>query len=654
VLRAVGANVLHRGVAQGGSTITQQLAKNLFLTQERTMQRKLQEVILAAWLERKYSKDEILDLYLNRVYFGSGAYGVEAAAQRYFGKSARNVTLSEAALLAGLVKSPSKLAPTRNYDGAERRAQVVLAAMSDAGFITDANAKAAIAASPQIVKQTAGGSINYVADWVMDVLDGVVGRVEQDIVVETTIDPTLQALAEKSLLDELTPKGAKFDVEQGAFVAMTPQGAVRALVGGKNYAESQFNRAVAAKRQPGSAFKPFVYLTALERGLTPDTIREDKPIDVKGWKPENYTHEYFGPVSLTKALAMSLNTVSVRLTMEVGPASVVRTAHRLGISSKLEPNASISLGTSEVSVMELVSAYVPFANGGVAVAPHVIERVRIAGGKLIYKARNPGLGRVIDDRHAAMMNQMMQETLTTGTARKAELGGFPAAGKTGTSQDFRDAWFVGYTGHLIAGVWLGNDDNSPTKKLTGGGMPVDIWSRFMKAAHQGLPMADLPGMTGRTIDPAPPSVPAPAPQSSAPLTSMLAPAAPLARDDAMRPVAPLTRPPAVAAAPIPQPQPRAATPAPRPPQAMAARVTTAPQPVRTVQLPPPPRPAQVAVAPRMPLSAPPPQMQPPLQLSTVPRPPGTVGAQQEARVQQAAANNNSRVSGFFENLFGQR
>jgi membrane peptidoglycan carboxypeptidase len=283
----------------------------------------------------------------------------------------------------------------------------------------------------------------------------------------------------------------------------------------------------------------------------------------------------------------------------------------------------------------------------------VIERVRSAGGKLIYRARNPGLGRVIDERSAAMMNQMMQETLASGTATKANLA-FPAAGKTGTSQDFRDAWFVGYTGHLIAGVWLGNDDNSPTKKLTGGGMPVDIWSRFMKAAHQGLPMADLPGMTGRTIDPVLPSVPAPAPQSSAPLTSMLAPAAPLTRDDAMRPVAPLTRPPAVAAAPIPQPQPRATAPAGRPPQAMAARVTTAPQPVRTVQLPPPPRPAQVAVAPRMPPSAPPPQMQPPLQLSTVPRPPGTVGAQQEARVQQAAANNNSRVSGFFENLFGQR
>src|SRR5947199_2872334 len=531
VARAVGANVLHRGVSQGGSTITQQLAKNLFLTQERTMQGNVQEVILALWLERKYSKDEILDLYLNRVYFGNGAYGVEAAAQRYFGKSARNVTLSEAALLAGLVKSPSKLAPTRNFDGAERRAQVVLAAMTDAGYVSADAAKSAIAHAPTIVKQTAGGSINYVADWVMDVLNEVVGRVEQDIVVETTIDPMLQANAEKALLDELTPKGAKFDVEQGAMVVMTPQGAVRALVGGKNYAESQFNRAVAAKRQPGSAFKPFVYLTALERGLTPETIREDKPIDVKGWKPENYSHEYFGPVSLTKALALSLNTVSVRLTLEVGPQAVVRTAHRLGISSKLEPNASIALGTSEVSMMELVPSYVPFANGGIAVAPHVIDKVRTAGGKLIYRARNPGLGRVIDERTAAMMNQMMQETLNSGTARKADLGGFPAAGKTGTSQDYRDAWFIGYTGHLIAGVWLGNDDNTPTKKLTGGGMPVDIWSRFMKVAHQGLPMADLPGMAGRTIDPQAPA--APMPVSQAPVTSMLSPspAAPMARED---------------------------------------------------------------------------------------------------------------------------
>jgi penicillin-binding protein 1A len=571
VIRAGVANVLHRGVSQGGSTITQQLAKNLFLTQERTVQRKLQEVILAIWLERKFSKNEILELYLNRVYFGSGAYGVEAAAQRYFGKSARQVTLPEAALLAGLVKSPTRLAPTRNFDGAERRAQIVLAAMAEAGFVTDDAAKVAILSPPKIVKQTAGGSVNYVADWVMDVLNDLVGHVEQDVVVETTIDPTLQAAAEKALIEEIAAKGAKLDVEQGALVAMTPQGAVRALVGGRSYAESQFNRAVAARRQPGSAFKPFVYLTALERGLTPDTVREDKPIEVKGWKPENYSREYFGPVTLTRALALSLNTVSVRLTLEVGPQAVVRTAHRLGISSKLEANASIALGTSEVSVTELVSAYVPFANGGIAVAPHVIERVRTAGGKLIYRARNPGLGRVIDERHVAMMNQMMQETLSTGTARKADLPGTPAAGKTGTSQDFRDAWFVGYTGHLVTGVWLGNDDNSATK-ATGGSLPVEIWSRFMKAAHQGLPVADLPGIGNRTLDPSQPpaTIPATSP-SSAPMSSLLSPMAPLAREDDMRPVAPIApaRPSTVAVLPPPAAPPVARTPAPRPPGAIA-------------------------------------------------------------------------------------
>src|SRR6266702_407785 len=458
--RALIANVMHRGVAQGGSTITQQLAKNLFLTQERTLWRKMQEAELALWLERKFSKTHILELYLNRVYFGSGAYGVEAAAQRYFGKPARTVKVAEAAMLAGLVKSPSRLAPSRNPNGAERRAQAVLTAMTELGFVTETMAKTALAQPARAVKAAGAGSVNYVADWIMDVLDDLVGRVEQDLVVETSIDPVLQAAAEKALVDELALKGQKFDVAQGAIVAITPDGAVRAMVGGKNYAESQFNRAVAARRQPGSAFKPFVYLTALERGLTPETIREDKPIEVKGWKPENYTHEYLGPVTLQKALANSLNTVSVRLTMEVGPQAVVRTAHRLGIASKLEPNASIALGTSEVSVMELVSAYVPFANGGIAVAPHVIDKVRIANGnKLIYKAFNPGLGRVFDDRHVAIMNQMMQETLTSGTARKATLAGWPSAGKSGTSQDYRDAWFIGYTGHLVTGVWLGNDDN---------------------------------------------------------------------------------------------------------------------------------------------------------------------------------------------------
>ena len=495
LLRATAANVLHRAVSQGGSTLTQQLAKNLFLTQQRTLWRKMQEAVLALWLERKFSKTEILELYLNRVYFGSGAYGVEAAAQKYFGKPAREVKIAEAAMLAGLVKSPSRLAPSRNPDGAARRAQAVLTAMTELGFVTETMAKAALAQPARAVKP-AGGSINYVADWIMDVLDDLVGRVDQDLVVETSIDPVLQAAAEKALVDELALKGQKFDVAQGAVVAVTPEGAVRAMVGGKNYAESQFNRAVAAKRQPGSAFKPFVYLTALERGLTPDSVREDKPVALKGWKPENYGHEYHGPVTLTQALAHSLNTVSVRLTLEVGPAAVAKTAYRLGIASKLDANPSLALGTSEVSLLELTCAYAPFANGGNAITPHVVERVRTRAGKILYARASQPLGRIIEPRYVAMMNAMMRETLVSGTAQKAQFPGWPAAGKTGTSQDFRDAWFIGYTGHLVTGVWVGNDDSSPTKKATGGSLPVDVWSRFMRAAHQGVAVASLPGLAG--------------------------------------------------------------------------------------------------------------------------------------------------------------
>ena len=499
VARALMANVLHRGVSQGGSTITQQLAKNLFLTQDRTMSRKVQELALALWLEHKLTKQQILELYLNRVYFGAGAYGVEGAAQRYFDKSARQLTIAEAAMLAGLVKSPSKLAPHLNPDAAERRAQLVLAAMAETGAITAAQAKTAMANPARAVKQVNGGSVNYVADWVMDVIDDLVGRVDQDIIVDTSIDPALQASAEKALTEDLAQKGDKYRVGQGAMVAMTPDGAVVAMVGGRSYAESQFNRAVAAKRQPGSAFKPFVYLTALERGLTPDTVRDDKPVAIKGWKPENFSHEYQGPVTLTQALSSSLNTVSVRLTVEVGPTAVARTAYRLGIASKLDPNPSIALGTSEVSLVELVSAYAPFANGGIAVAPHVVMKVRSTSGKVLYKRPRDHLGRIIDGRYISMMNTMLRETVLSGTARKADLGGWQAAGKTGTSQDFRDAWFIGYTSHLVTGVWLGNDDSSPTRKASGGGIPVDIWARFMKPAHQGVAVAGLPGLGGGMI-----------------------------------------------------------------------------------------------------------------------------------------------------------
>ncbi|WP_026607984.1 PBP1A family penicillin-binding protein [Methylocapsa acidiphila] len=493
ILRAAARNLTGGGAVQGGSTLTQQLAKNLFLTQERTFSRKIQEAILALWLEHQYSKNQILELYLNRVYFGSGAYGVEAAARKYFGHGARNVTLAEAAVLAGLMKAPTKLAPNHNPAGATERASQVIAAMVQEGFITDAMGMVALGHPAQAVREQGAGSVNYAADFVMDELDDAIGAIDEDIVVATTLNAGLQAAAEKALADELDQKGTKFGVEQGALVAMEPDGSIKALVGGRNYADSQFDRAVQAKRQPGSAFKPFVYLAALEKGLTPASVREDAPLNVKGWQPENYGHEYWGPVTLTKALSQSLNTVAVRLGLEVGAKTVVKTAHRLGIVSELSPNASIALGTSEVSPLELVTAYAPFANGGIGVQAQIIAKVKTSGGKLLYQRKGASNGRVIDPTYVAMMNAMMQEVVLTGTARKADLPGWQAAGKTGTSQDFRDAWFIGYTSHLVTGVWLGNDDNSPTKKTSGGSLPVEIWSRFMRVAHQGAPPQPLPG-----------------------------------------------------------------------------------------------------------------------------------------------------------------
>ncbi|WP_245263291.1 transglycosylase domain-containing protein [Azorhizobium doebereinerae] len=491
--RAMAANLVSRRVRQGGSTLTQQLAKNLFLTQERTFSRKIQELVLALWLEKKFTKNEILDLYLNRVYFGNGAYGVEAAAQRYFNKSARNVTLSEAAMLAGLVNAPSRLAPTRNLKAAQDRANLVLAAMREQGYVSEDMVKVALSRPATLAKPSTPDSIGYVADWVMDQLDSYVGTLPGDVIVRTTIDPTLQQTAQASLTDALNKQGAKYGVGQGAVVSLDTDGAVKALVGGRSYEDSQYNRAVTARRQPGSSFKPFVYLTALEKGLTPETIREDGPIQLKGWKPENASHQYLGPVPLQQALAMSLNTVSVRLALEVGPKAVVATAHRLGITSTLDPNPSIALGTSEVSVLELASAYVPFANGGIGIIPYVIDSVKGADGKVLYSRSTSGPGRVIDPAYVGMMNHMLEQTLITGTGRRAELPGWDAAGKTGTSQDYRDAWFVGYTARMVTAVWLGNDDSSPTKKASGANLPAEIWSRYMKVAHKDLPMAELPG-----------------------------------------------------------------------------------------------------------------------------------------------------------------
>ena len=493
IARAAMANILHRGVAQGGSTITQQLAKNLFLTQERTITRKLQEAMLALWLERKFSKTQILELDLNRVYFGSGAYGIEQAALRYFGKSARHITLADAALLAGLVKSPARLAPTPNFDGAERRAQVVPAAMAEPGFISDAHAHVAMTAAAH---RRAGRQrrVHHVADWIMDALNDVLGHVEEDIVVRTTIVPACRRRGKR-----VEAGGEGRQERRCARRAGRHDDGRRGARSGQrhNYADSQFNRAVAAKRQPGSAFKPFVYLTALEHGLTPDTVRVDGPVKIKGWQPENYSHEYFGPVTLTTALAMSLNTVSVRLTMEVSPMAVIRTAHRLGIASKLEPNASIALGTSEVSPLELVGAFATFANGGFAVVPHVIQAHR-------RRARQAAPMHAATSSSAAsskramsnMMNTMMQETLTIGTARKATLPGWPGGRQDRYQHRISATPGSSATPRLVTGVWLGNDDGAPTKKVTGGGMPVDIWSRFMREAHQGVPVAALPGASG--------------------------------------------------------------------------------------------------------------------------------------------------------------
>jgi penicillin-binding protein 1A len=496
LIRAAVINFRAGGVVQGGSTLTQQLAKNLFLTPERSMERKVQEAVFAVWLETKLTKDQILELYLNRVYFGSGAYGVEAAAQRYFGKPAQYVTLAEAATLAGLVKAPSRLAPTHNAGAAEARAQIVLTAMAEQGFITDKDAASAMSVAASIASPRLDGASGYVADWVVDQLDDLVGKIEQDVIVDTTIDPVLEAEAEQALVAGLSASGGKLGVTQGALVALDPQGAVKALVGGRSYAQSQFNRAVLARRQPGSAFKPFVYLTAIEQGMTPETMVQDAPIRIGKWSPENFDKKYRGPVSLTQGLATSLNTVAVRLAVDAGPANVVSVAQRMGMTSPLQANASIALGTSEVTPLELTGAYAPFANGGYGVMPYVVRRVRESEtGKVLYERHGTGLGQVVSSRNVAMMNHMMAQTLRVGTARKAELDGWAAAGKTGTSQDFRDAWFVGYTGQLVTTVWLGNDNSSPTKKASGGGLPVEIWSRFMTQAHRGLPMAGLHGVT---------------------------------------------------------------------------------------------------------------------------------------------------------------
>ena len=492
--RAVVVNYTSGRTVQGGSTLTQQLAKNLFLKPDRTIQRKMQEVVMALWLEWNYSKDEILEMYLNRVYLGAGAYGVDAAARVYFGKSARMVSLSEAATIAGLLKAPSRLAPTRNPDLAEGRAQVVLAAMHDAGFISRDDATNALINPARVVTSHTASSGNYVADYVMDLVPGFLGNIQEDIVVETTINWEMQQAAADALKTRVAEARAKHNVTQGAVVTLNRFGAIRALVGGTNYQKSQFNRAVYAKRQPGSSFKPFVFLAALERGMTPNTIRRDAPVRFGKWSPKNYTKRYYGDVTLTQALAFSLNTVAAQLAYEVGPAQVTRTARRLGITSALKSNPSIALGTSEVTPMEIAAAYVPFSNGGYGVVPHIVRKIRNEQGEVLYQRNGDGTGRLIRGDKISEINSMMAQVIYGGTGKRALLAGRPAGGKTGTTQGLRDAWFIGYTEALTTAVWVGNDNNSPMKKVTGGSLPAEIWALVMEKQHQGLPIVKLPGV----------------------------------------------------------------------------------------------------------------------------------------------------------------
>ena len=491
--RAMVANLKAGSFVQGGSTLTQQLAKNLFLTPSRTIERKIQEMILSVWLEIQYDKEEILKMYLNRVYLGAGAYGVDGAARRYFSKPAEDLELAEAALIAGLLKAPSYFAPTVDLTRSNERAATVLAAMEDAGFITPIERAYALENPAQLRAPEVAKSGGYVADWVNEVLPGFAGSVDEDIVVETTINLELQELAQSALQNILNNEGVEKGVHQGAVVVLDGSGAVKALVGGKDYDTSQFNRAVAAARQPGSAFKPFVYLAALESGLTPNSMRIDQPTRIGNWTPENYTRKYYGPVALKKALALSLNTIAAQLIAEVGVDRVREVAHRLGIQSELAPNASLALGTSEVTLLELTTAMVPFSNGGVGVVPHVVRRIKTLDGRLIYERRSSGGIQVVAPQEVGAMNLMLSEALQSGTAQRARLPGWAAAGKTGTSQNWRDAWFVGYTAFFIAGVWLGNDDNSPTNKATGGSLPAMLWKQLMVKVHEGMVPADLPG-----------------------------------------------------------------------------------------------------------------------------------------------------------------
>ncbi len=500
-MRAAVANAQAKTVVQGGSTLTQQLAKNLFLSPERSLRRKIHEAFLALWIEARLSKNEILKLYLDRSYMGGGAYGVEAAAQFYFGKSIRDVSLQEAAMLAGLFKAPSNYAPHINIDAARSRANVVLHRMVDTGAISQGELFAAVREPASVAKDPGYYSPDYFMDWAYEETLEILKRqgLESDYVIEvkTTIDPGLQRFAQETVNRMIDENAETRHATEAALVTMEPTGAVKAIVGGRDYEKSQFNRATDAQRQPGSAFKPFVYLAALRKGYRPNSVVYDRPISIRGWSPKNYNRRYRGRVSLTTALAKSINTIPVHIAQAIGRRSIIETAKAAGLESELRPNASMPLGTNEVTVMDITGAYATFANGGRHSKSYTILEIRRPNGDLLYDRKRHETETaklVIAPSDISDLNYMLNQVVMNGTARRAQLGFTPQAGKTGTTQAYRDAWFIGYTSHFVTGVWFGNDDYSSTKKVTGGNLPAMAWKEIMAKALETKVAAPLIGV----------------------------------------------------------------------------------------------------------------------------------------------------------------
>ncbi|HWU25547.1 MAG TPA: PBP1A family penicillin-binding protein [Rhizomicrobium sp.] len=495
LIRAALANFRAGHVVAGGSTITQQTAKIVFLTPKRTYARKYKELLEAAALQKSLTKQQILELYLNRIYLGSGAYGVDGAAHVYFGKSARNLSLAEAAMLATLTRAPSAFSPRRDLEAAQGRASGVLAAMVETGAISEQQADEARAHPAVVADRSVADARNFYLDAAADeALKDVAASgltPSSDLTVHTTLLPRLDDAARKAVARLLDAKGRKLHASEAAVVLMKPDGAVTALIGGRDYDESVFNRATQARRQPGSAFKPFVYLAALENGISATDVRDDGPVDIDGWTPTNYGGRSYGTVTLADALAHSINTITAGLAQEVGITTVIDAAHRCGITSTLEPNASLALGTSDVTPLELTTAYAVFASGGYRVHPYFVTEVDDSGGHLLFRRKAPDPERVIASHVDRDLTAMLYGVVTQGTGRSASLPGHEAAGKTGTTQDYHDAWFVGFTADYVAGVWVGNDDSSPMKSVTGGSLPATLWHDVMVAAERNLPSTPL-------------------------------------------------------------------------------------------------------------------------------------------------------------------